>query len=155
MYEEVLSLAVLYQVGTTVCASQVPVSGNMVRTRSQAASAQRLAERAFLSAGGTKRKLSRRKLPPLKRSPKSLQRKQPHQERQHQPRNFWRTLATARPSTGGPGIDPAESKRRAEAWAARQRALGVVNGRSYGHWKDGRIGRTWVFVDPKTEQPLS
>ena len=150
MYEEVLSLAVLYQVGTTVCASQVPVSGNMVRTRSQAASAQRPAERAFLSTRATKRKLSRRKPPPLKCSPKSLQRKQ-----QQQPRNFWRTLATARPSTGGPGVDPAESKRRAEAWTARQRALGVVNGRSYGHWKDGRIGRTWVFVDPKTEQPLS
>ena len=69
-------------------------------------------------------------------------------------RNFWRTLATARPSTGGKDSDPAAAKRIADEFQARQKALGIVNGRSYGHWKDGRMGGTWIRVDPKTKEPL-
>ena len=72
-------------------------------------------------------------------------------------KNFWRTLATARPSTGGRNKSAAEleamAKKDAE-WKARQKQLGIVNGRSYGHWKDGRVGGKWIRVDPKTKQPL-
>jgi hypothetical protein len=73
------------------------------------------------------------------------------------PKNFWRTLATARPSTGGPNTSAADREAMAkkhEEWKARQKQLGVVNGKSYGHWKDGRAGGRWVRVDPKTQQPL-
>eukprot|EP00617_Octactis_speculum_P000312 CAMPEP_0185793294 /NCGR_PEP_ID=MMETSP1174-20130828/159394_1 /TAXON_ID=35687 /ORGANISM="Dictyocha speculum, Strain CCMP1381" /LENGTH=262 /DNA_ID=CAMNT_0028488425 /DNA_START=105 /DNA_END=893 /DNA_ORIENTATION=- len=68
-------------------------------------------------------------------------------------RNFWRTLAFARPSTGGK--DAATAKRMSEEWEAQHNALGYVNGQSYGHWKDGRIRGSWVRVDPKTKKPLS
>ena len=68
-------------------------------------------------------------------------------------RNFRRTLATARPSTGGRNSDPAVAKRMAEEWKARQHKLGIVDGQSYGHWKDGKIGGTWVAVDPSSCAP--
>ena len=68
-------------------------------------------------------------------------------------RNFRRTLATARPSTGGRNSDPAVAKRMAEEWKAGQHQLGIVDGQSYGHWKDGRIGGTWVAVDPSNCAP--
>ena len=67
-------------------------------------------------------------------------------------RNFWRTLAVCRPSTKGK--DAVTAKRMMDEWKARHKALGYVNGRSFGHWKDGRMGGTWVRVDPKTKQIL-
>ena len=72
-------------------------------------------------------------------------------------KNFWRTLATARPSTGGRNMSAADQEaiaRKNKEWKARQTQLGIVDGKSYGHWKNGRVGGKWVRVDPKTKQPL-
>ena len=69
------------------------------------------------------------------------------------PKVFWRTIATARPSTGGPNSDPAAAKKKAQDWKARQKAAGIVNGRAYGYWS-GPGYRGWVRVDPKTKKEV-
>ena len=69
------------------------------------------------------------------------------------PKVFWRTIATARPSTGGPNADPAAAKKKAQDWKAGQKAAGIVNGRTYGYWS-GPGYRGWVRVDPKTKKEV-
>ena len=63
-------------------------------------------------------------------------RKEPPAARKDPPavRNFWRTVATARRSTGGKGSDPGGAKKMQREWKAAQKAAGIVRGRTYGRW---------------------
>ena len=71
------------------------------------------------------------------------------------PRWFWRTVATARPSTGGPGADPEEAARRRQEADERMRSQGVDprTGRTWGCWERGRPGGIWVRGVPGQRRP--
>ena len=64
-----------------------------------------------------------------------------------------RTLAHNKAIDGGTCFRSAVAKRMAEEWKARQHKLGIVDRQSYSHWKDGKIGGTWVAVDPSSCAP--
>lgn len=77
---------------------------------------------------------------------------------------FWRTVATARPSTGHPWLrDPDATAFQAAGaagraaklsadWKERQRAAGIVNGRGYGRWDEHG---NWLRGDPGKRRPYS
>ena len=71
------------------------------------------------------------------------------------PRWFWRTVATARPSTGGTGADPEEAARRRQEADERMRSQGVDprTGRTWGCWERGRPGGIWVRGVPGQRRP--
>ena len=77
-----------------------------------------------------------RKEPPAARGGPPAARKDPPAARKEPPavRNFWRTVATARRSTGGKGSDPGGAKKMQREWKAAQKAAGIVRGRTYGRW---------------------
>ena len=66
---------------------------------------------------------------------------------------FWRTVATARPSTGG--LDPAEAKARRREQEERMRAEGInpKTGKTYGCWANGRQGGRWIRGVPNEKRP--
>ena len=67
---------------------------------------------------------------------------------------FWRTLATARPSTGGPGTSADAAAKRQREWEQRQRDEGIVSGRQYGRWEQSATGsKRWRRGVPKEERP--
>ena len=71
------------------------------------------------------------------------------------PRWFWRTVATARPSTGGKGADPEDVKRRRLEWEASLREAGTdpKRGRTWGCWLNGRQRGTWIRGVPNQPRP--
>lgn len=71
------------------------------------------------------------------------------------PRWFWRTVATARPSSGAPGADPEEAARRRREADERMRSHGVDprTGRTWGCWERGRPGGIWVRGVPGQRRP--
>ena len=68
---------------------------------------------------------------------------------------FWRTVATNRPSTGGPGTDPAMAAAKQREWEAGLRRQGIDPkiGRTYGCWADGRAGGRWIRGVPGKKRP--
>ena len=67
---------------------------------------------------------------------------------------FWRTLAMARPSTGGPGTSPEVAAQRQREWEQRQRDEGIVKGKQYGRWEQSATGnKRWRRGVPKEERP--
>ena len=67
---------------------------------------------------------------------------------------FWRTLAMARPSTGGPGTSADAAAKRQREWEQRQRDEGIVSGRQYGRWEQSATGsKRWRRGVPKEERP--
>lgn len=72
------------------------------------------------------------------------------------PNWFWRTVATARRSTGGPGSDreAAEKIRRESEAEMRRHGVDPKRGRVWGCWERGRVGRgVWVRGVPKQNRP--
>ena len=77
---------------------------------------------------------------------------------------YWRTIATARPSTGHAWLrDPeataaqvagaaGRAAKMSADWHERQRASGIVDGRSYGRWDEHG---SWVRGDPGKRRPFS
>ena len=77
---------------------------------------------------------------------------------------FWRTVATARPSTGHAWLrDPdatahqvagaaGRAAKLSADWKERQRAAGIVSGRSYGRWDEHG---SWIRGDPDKRRPFS
>lgn len=77
---------------------------------------------------------------------------------------FWRTVATARPSTGHPWLrDPDATALQAAGaagraaklsadWKERQRAAGIVDGLTYGRWD---AHGNWLRGDPDKRRPFS
>ena len=75
-----------------------------------------------------------------------------------QPHWFWRTVATARPSTGGPDHgpgDPEEALRRRRELDEGMRRQGIDprSGRTWGCWDRGRRGGVWVRGVPGKPRP--
>lgn len=69
---------------------------------------------------------------------------------------FYRTLATARPSTGGPGTSAEVAAKRQREWEQRQRDEGIVNGKQYGRWEQTATGsKRWRRGVPKDDRPWS
>ena len=67
---------------------------------------------------------------------------------------FWRTLATARPSTGGPGTSADAAAKLRREWEQRHRDEGIVSGRQYGRWEQSATGsKRWRRGVPKEERP--
>ena len=67
---------------------------------------------------------------------------------------FWRTLAMARPSTGGPGTSADAAAKQQREWEQRQRDEGIVSGRQYGRWEQSATGsKRWRRGVPKEERP--
>ena len=68
---------------------------------------------------------------------------------------FWRTVATNRPSTGGPGTDPATVAAKQHEWEAGLKRQGIDprTGRTYGCWADGRVGGRWIRGVPGKKRP--
>lgn len=71
------------------------------------------------------------------------------------PRWFWRTVATARASTGGKGADPELARQAQIEREAEQRNVGIdpKTGRTWGCWANGRPGGTWVRGVPGKPRP--
>ena len=71
------------------------------------------------------------------------------------PRWFWRTVATARASTGGKGADPDAARQARIEFEARQRRAGIdtKTGRTWGCWANGRPGGIWVRGVPGQPRP--
>jgi len=68
---------------------------------------------------------------------------------------FWRTVATARPSTGGPGSDPDAAATKQREWEEGMRKAGIdpKTGRTYGCWAGGRVGGRWIRGVPGKKRP--
>lgn len=67
---------------------------------------------------------------------------------------FYRTLATARPSTGGPGTSAEVAAKRQREWEQRQRDEGIINGKQYGRWEQTATGgKRWRRGVPKEDRP--
>ena len=68
---------------------------------------------------------------------------------------FWRTVATARPSTGGPGADPTVAATKQREWeeGMRRRGIDPKTGRTYGCWANGRVGGRWIRGVPGKKRP--
>lgn len=64
---------------------------------------------------------------------------------------FWRTVATARPSTRG-ALDP---QAVTLAWEAGLRAQGInpKTGRTWGCWENGKQGGRWIRGEPGKRRP--
>ena len=91
---------------------------------------------ATSKSAGAKSAPEARKEPPAARKGPPAARGGPPAARKDPPatRNFWRTVATARQSTGGKGSDPGSAKKMQREWKAAQKAAGIVRGRTYGRW---------------------
>ena len=68
---------------------------------------------------------------------------------------FWRTVATARPGTGGPGTDPQAAATMRREWEERMRENGIdpKTGRTDGCWAGGRVGGRWIRGVPNEARP--
>jgi hypothetical protein len=65
---------------------------------------------------------------------------------------FWRTLATARPSTAG--MSAAQAAAAAAAWQQGQEEQGIVNGQQYGRWEQNHEGkRRWQRGQLESTKP--
>ena len=78
------------------------------------------------------------------------------------PKWFTRTVATARPSAGGPkaalsssssSSGGGEAASATKDWQEQLRETGVHGGRTYGCWEDGRQGGVWVRGVPGKGRP--
>lgn len=68
---------------------------------------------------------------------------------------FWRTVVTARPSTGGPDTDPKVAEAKLHEWAVqlRQKGIDPQTGKTYGCWAGGKVGGQWIRGVPNESRP--